>query len=47
MIELDWVEAVIGLGPNLFYNASMEACVVICRTKKPKARKGTGRKKGG
>jgi type I restriction enzyme M protein len=30
---------VLGLGPNLFYNSPMEACVVICRTAKPKARK--------
>jgi type I restriction enzyme S subunit len=29
-----------GLGPNLFYNSPMEACVVICRTSKPKVRKG-------
>lgn len=28
------VEAVIGLGPNLFYNAPMEACVIICNNKK-------------
>jgi restriction endonuclease S subunit len=40
LIETDTVECVIGLGPNLFYNAAMEACVVICRTSKPKARKG-------
>jgi type I restriction enzyme M protein len=24
MVEQDWVEAVIGLGPNLFYNSPME-----------------------
>lgn len=29
------VEAVIGLGPNLFFNAPMEACVVICNNHKP------------
>jgi type I restriction enzyme M protein len=40
MIEADVVEAVLGLGPNLFYNSPMEACVVICRSKKPKDRKG-------
>jgi type I restriction enzyme M protein len=40
MIEADLVEAVIGLGPNLFYNASMESCVVVCRTSKPKERRG-------
>ena len=40
LIELDLVEAVIGLGPNLFYNSPMEACVVICRNRKPPERKG-------
>lgn len=40
MVEADVVEAVLGLGPNLFYNSPMEACVVICRSKKPKDRKG-------
>jgi len=40
MVEADLVEAVIGLGPNLFYNASMESCVVICRTSKAKERRG-------
>ena len=40
LIEADLVECVLGLGPNLFYNASMEACVVICRIAKPKGRKG-------
>jgi type I restriction enzyme M protein len=40
LIETDVVECVLGLGPNLFYNSPMEACVVICRMKKPKARRG-------
>ncbi len=40
MIEGDYVDAVIGLGKNLFYNSSMESCLLICRTKKPKSRKG-------
>ena len=40
MIELDWVEAVVGLGPNLFYNSPMESCVVVCNRRKPAARKG-------
>ena len=40
LIEADLIEAVLGLGPNLFYNSAMEACVVICRSKKPKGRKG-------
>lgn len=40
LIEADVIECVIGLGPNLFYNSPMEACVVICRMAKPKAHKG-------
>lgn len=40
LIRSDLLECVIGLGPNLFYNASMEACIVICRTKKAEDRKG-------
>lgn len=40
LIEKDLVECVIGLGPNLFFNSPMEACIVICRTAKPEKRKG-------
>ena len=40
LIEADLVECVLGLGPNLFYNSPMEACVVICRSRKPPARRG-------
>jgi type I restriction enzyme M protein len=40
LVDADLIECVLGLGPNLFYNSPMEACVVICRTAKPKARKG-------
>ena len=39
VIEADMIEAVIGLGPNLFYNSPMESCVVVLRMNKPKARK--------
>jgi type I restriction enzyme M protein len=34
LVESDLLECVLGLGPNLFYNSPMEACIVICRTKK-------------
>ncbi len=34
LVESDLVECVLGLGPNLFYNSPMEACVVVCRTRK-------------
>jgi type I restriction enzyme M protein len=40
LVQFDLVECVLGLGPNLFYNSPMEACVVICRTQKPADRKG-------
>lgn len=40
MIEEDLVEAVIGLGKNLFYNSSMESCLLVCNKNKPKERKG-------
>ncbi len=40
LIEADLIECVLGLGPNLFYNSPMEACVVVCRTKKPREKQG-------
>jgi len=39
LIEADLVECVLGLGPGLFYNSPMDACVVICRSRKPKKRR--------
>ena len=39
IIEADMIEAVIGLGPNLFYNSPMESCVVVLRMNKPKNRR--------
>ena len=38
IVAADLVEAVIGLGPNLFYNSPMESCIVICRSKNPAER---------
>ena len=40
LVELDLVEAVVGLGKNLFYNSPMEACVIVCRIQKPPDRIG-------
>ncbi len=40
LVESDLLECVLGLGPNLFYNSPMEACVVFCRTLKPVPRRG-------
>ena len=39
VIESDIIEAVIGLGPNLFYNSPMESCVVVLNCNKPIERK--------
>lgn len=39
MIEQDQVECVIGLGPNLFYNSPMEACLLITNTNKEESKK--------
>ncbi len=36
LVLSDKIEAVIGLGPNLFYNAPMEACILICNNRKAK-----------
>ncbi|MEQ8262273.1 class I SAM-dependent DNA methyltransferase [Pseudohaliea sp.] len=38
LIEADLVECVLGLGPGLFYNSPMEACVIVCRSRKPAER---------
>lgn len=40
LVDTDQVECVLGLGPNLFYGSPMEACILVCRTKKPQERKG-------
>lgn len=39
-IESDRLEAVIGLGRNLFYNSGMESCLVISKAKKGESQKG-------
>ena len=40
LVKSDLLEAVIGLGPNLFYNSPMEACIMICRTNKAPENRG-------
>ncbi|RVU55799.1 type I restriction-modification system subunit M [Anaerosphaera multitolerans] len=40
LVRSDMLECVIGLGPNLFYNSPMEACIIICRKNKPANRRG-------
>ena len=39
LIEMDLVDAIIGIGKNLFFNSAMEACIVICRNVKSEKRK--------
>jgi len=39
LLEMDLLECVFGLGPNLFYNSPMEACVIVCRARKPLERR--------
>jgi type I restriction enzyme M protein len=40
LVKTDLIECIIGLGANLFFNSPMEACIVICRTKKNEERRG-------
>lgn len=40
LVKSDLVEAVIGIGKNLFYNSPMEACILICRSRKTAERRG-------
>ena len=39
LLEMDLLEAVIGLGPNLFYGAGLAACILVFRQRKAKDRK--------
>lgn len=39
LVESDLLECVLGLGPGLFYNSPMEACVLVCKALKPADRK--------
>lgn len=39
LVEMDVLDCVIGLGPNLFFNASMEACIIICKNNKEESHK--------
>lgn len=40
MVESDLVECVVALGKNLFYNSTMESCLLVCSNKKSNDRKG-------
>lgn len=40
LLEQDLLEAIIGLGPNIFYGTQLAACVMVFRQNKPPERKG-------
>ena len=40
LLENDLLEAVIGLGENIFYGATLSACIMVFRAQKDEARKG-------
>lgn len=40
LVKSDVIDAILGIGDNLFFNSAMPACVIICSTNKPQQRKG-------
>ncbi|MBO5803658.1 MAG: SAM-dependent DNA methyltransferase [Bacteroidales bacterium] len=40
LIDADLIDAIIGIGDNLFFNSAMPACIVICQTNKDRHKKG-------
>ena len=40
LLEADLLEAVIGLGPNIFYGTQLAACIMVFRQRKPPERQG-------
>ncbi len=40
VLDLDLIEAVIGLGPNLFYGTGLAACILVARRRKAAERRG-------
>lgn len=40
LVKSDLLECVIGIGKNLFFNSPMDACIMICRSKKAQDRIG-------
>ncbi|MBN1937931.1 MAG: N-6 DNA methylase, partial [Anaerolineae bacterium] len=40
LLEMDLIEAVIGLAPNLFYGTGLAACILVLRRRKQPARAG-------
>jgi type I restriction enzyme M protein len=40
ILRRDYIEAVIGVGPNLFYGAGLAPCIVVARERKPERSRG-------
>lgn len=40
LLEMDLLEAIIGLGPNLFYGTGLAACILVFQTRKAPERRG-------
>ena len=40
IVDSDVLEAVIGLGPNIFYGATLAACILVFRANKPVSKEG-------
>ena len=40
LLEMDLIEAVLGLAPNLFYGTGLPACILVLRKRKPVRHKG-------
>lgn len=39
LVATDFIDCIIGVGRNLFFNSPMEACILICHRNKPEQRK--------
>ena len=40
LIKLDWLDCVVGIAKNLFFNSPMEACILIANRNKPQSHRG-------
>ena len=40
LVKLDWLDCILGIGKNLFFNSPMEACVLIANRNKPASHRG-------
>ena len=40
LVKLDWLDCILGIGKNLFFNSPMEACVLIANRNKPESHRG-------